>query len=432
MKKIAFYYNNECPKDKDFSGLLSGNPGVGGTEYEILLVSYLLETCDNDLDVCLLTRDEMSLPHPHYHLVGDVGGLFTYCKDNGIDVLVINQSVYNEQTVSQFETCSSRLGIILWDHNGMNNKKLDMTWKSKQVKRVVCCGREMLDMIRDNAVMEKSTYVYNIFPLKEKSYYQKRMDLEDNHNVVYMGALNKVKGFHVLARAWKSILRKVPDAQLYVIGSGRLYNNNTKLGRYGLAVEEFENEIIPYLEDDNGKLLPSVHFCGLMGTEKFDIMGRCKVGVPNPTGYSECLPITTIEMQLMGCNIVTIRHFAYLDTIFNHNYLYRKCDQLADYIAKRLIAPYDDYDRLYNFISEKFSTEKSIARWENILSNIDYPMPLEPLSPINYQMKWLKNILLHIKLLCPVLNKLPMIRSVIDKLSATKLLDNVKIFKFRK
>ena len=414
--KIAFYYNNECSTDKDFSGLLYGNPGVGGTEYEILLVSYLLETRDNGLDVCLLTKNEMTLPHLHYHKVGDVDGLCSYCKVNNIDVLVINQSVYNEQTISQFATYSSDFGLLLWDHNGMNNKKLDMIWKSDQVKRIVCCGREMLDMIRDNAIMEKSTYVYNIFPIEDKPYYQKKMRYDDNHNVVYMGALNKVKGFHVLAHSWKRVLDKVPDAHLYVIGSGKLYNSDAKLGRYGIAVEEFEKEIMPCLEDENGNILPSVHFMGLLGTEKFDIMGKCKVGVPNPTGFSECLPVTTIEMQLMGCNIVTIRHFAYLDTIFNHNFLYRNCNQLADHIVRRLKAPRDDYDSMYNYISEKFSTEKSIKKWENILSNINNPMPLEPLSPINYQMKWLKDILLHIKLLCPALNKMPMVRSVMDKL----------------
>ena len=199
MKKVAFYYNNECAKDKDFSGLLTGNPGVGGTEYEILLVSYLLETRDNGLEVCLLTKNEMTLQHLHYHVVGDVDGLCSYCKDNDIDILVINQSIYDEQTMSKFLTCSSKLSVILWDHNGMRNKKLDMIWKSKQVKKIVCCGREMLDMIRDNAVMEKSTYVYNIFPIKDKSYYLKRMQYDDNHNVVYMGILNKVKGFHTCA-----------------------------------------------------------------------------------------------------------------------------------------------------------------------------------------------------------------------------------------
>ena len=51
------------------------------------------------------------------------------------------------------------------------------------------------------------------------------------HNVVYLGGLNKYKGFHVLAKAWKKVLAEVSDAKLIVLGSGKLYNRETSMGR---------------------------------------------------------------------------------------------------------------------------------------------------------------------------------------------------------
>lgn len=318
-------------------------------------------------------------------------------------MLVINQGQFDPFVFDKYSTC---LNLILWAHNIIPYSKLTIIEKRAYIKRIVCCGREMLELFRDHPVSMKSTYVYNIFPMKSKDWYMSQIDFSDNHNVVYMGMLHPGKGFQVLARSWKSILKKVPDAQLYVIGNGQLYDKNARLGRYGLATEEFENIIMPYLEDTDGNLLPSVHFMGLLGTEKWGIMGKCKVGVPNPTGRSETFCICGIEMQLCGCNIVTIRHFAYLDTIFNQIFLYRKCTQFVDYIVKGLLAPRTDYTALYHFISDKFSMEKSLTRWEELLS-IENSMKLEPISSIHYQMKWLKDKLLHAKMALPILKIIP-------------------------
>lgn len=63
-------------------------------------------------------------------------------------------------------------------------------------------------------------------------------------------------------------IKKVPQAQLYVIGGGNLYNRNAVMGKYGIATQEYENEFMPYITDDDGKILPSVHFCGILGKEK--------------------------------------------------------------------------------------------------------------------------------------------------------------------
>ncbi len=408
--KVGFYFDIAGKDGLDCSNITQGNPGMGGTEYEFLIVSYLLQQRDNGIEPVLFTRSSLTTPHKHVIPVG--GGnlqiLCDLCVENGVGLLVINQREFDDHIFGKY---ADKLSLILWAHNTMSYDMLTQVAKLPYVKRIVCCGREMLELFRDHPVSLKSTYAYNVFPIREAAWYREKIDFSDNHNVVYMGMLGQYKGFHVLAMAWKEVLKQVPDAQLYVIGSGKLYDKNAPLGKYGLASPEFEAMFIPHLVDEEGKILPSVHFLGLLGVEKFEVMGRCKVGVPNPTGISECLPITAIEMQLMGCNITTIHHPAYLDTVVNRAWLYNRTSKLAKYIINRLMAPRDSVEDTHRQLRDKFNEDTSIRRWEHILATADQPMTLEPCSENGYQMKGLKDMLLHAKMKCPALCALPTVET---------------------
>ena len=51
-------------------------------------------------------------------------------------------------------------------------------------------------------------------------------------------------------------------------------------------------------------------------------------------------------------------------------------------------------------------------RWEETLSNLDTPLKIEPVSGNSYQMKPLKNALLHLKIAFPFLNGIVLVRNV--------------------
>lgn len=409
MKKVAFYLDNSSLSSVDFSNLLSGNPGIGGTEYQFLLVSYLLEQRSSNIIPTLITRCKTSAPHKSIYQVDNLFELCEYCSANGIKTIVMNQLVFDEKL---FDNYKDIFDIVLWDHNGMNLKRLNVVNARKYVKRIVCCGREMMDMYRDHPATLKSTYIYNMQPIQPKEWYKERIDFSDNHNVVYMGSIIPTKGFHVLARSWKTVIKHIPDAQLYVIGSGKLYDKNAQLGMYGIAEASYEQQFMKYLIDENGKVLDSVHFLGLLGNEKYEVLGKCKVAVPNPTGDSECLPLTTMEMQLMGCGITTIFHQAYLDTVCNKQWLYHRCRQLASYIVERMNAPREDYDDLYSFVSLRFCVDNNLRRWEETLLSLNEPMQIEDCSSNSYQMKGLKDIILKVKCHIPLLSKIVLVRNV--------------------
>lgn len=395
MKKIAFYLNNPMLPKVDYSTIMNGNPGIGGSEYEFLLVSFLLEERDNGILSFLITNSGNSFPHKNVVPVSDLRGCCDYCAENDVDCIVIDIKHFDKNVLDDY---SGKLDVIIWAHNNVSFSQLDLFCKLDYIRKIVNCGREELELYRDHIATLKSTYIYNIFPVREKSFYLKQMkDRTDNFNVVYMGSLVKVKGFHVLARAWKKILKRIPDAQLFVIGSGKLYDSTAVLGKYGIADERYEELFIPYLLGKDGQLLSSVHFLGVLGEEKFEVLGSCKVAVPNPTGLSETFSITALEMQLMGCNTTTKYYSAYLDTVYNNSSLYKSCTQLADYVVRRFQENLDSFDNLYEYVATNFGINGNIEKWERILITPDCNT-LEDISSYDYHHKKAKDFLLRFKI----------------------------------
>ena len=52
--------------------------------------------------------------------------------------------------------------------------------------------------------------------------------------------------------------------------------------------------------------MPSVHFHGVMGEEKKELIARTSVGVANPSGRTETFGISAIDFSSRGVPVVTI------------------------------------------------------------------------------------------------------------------------------
>lgn len=66
------------------------------------------------------------------------------------------------------------------------------------MKRVVFVGKEEYDSYIDDDIISKSTYIYNMVPIKEKVCNR----IIDVPIVTYVGSLVPAKGFHRLAQIW--------------------------------------------------------------------------------------------------------------------------------------------------------------------------------------------------------------------------------------
>lgn len=401
MQKIAFYINKPTLPNRDYNDLEKGNPGLPGSEYEFLLVSQLLDKRSNDLEIYLLANFKGNLPHSRVIWVTDLESSCIACQELDIKTIVVDVKCFDKKVMDQY----GQLDYIIWAHNLIPIKQLTLFYELDYIKRIVCVGREVMELFRDHPVSWKTNYIYNIFPILDKNHYQALMHNCDNHNVVYMGCLIKEKGFHILAEAWKNILKQIPDAQLYVIGNGRLYDKDAPLGKYGQAAPEYEDMFMPYLTDHNGNILESVHFMGVMGNEKYDIISNCKVGVPNPSGISETFCISGIEMQLYGTIVISPFIPAYVDTFANKQYIFEDKDELCSMVVKALLSE-NDYDKVYTYLSNHFGIESNLKRWEMLF---DGELQIEPISCYRYRFKRLKNFMLNMKCIFPILNHVPIV-----------------------
>lgn len=396
--KVAFYINNSQFPNVDCRNVTEGNPGIGGTWHIFLIVSSQLAIRDNNIDVTTYAQHEGLLPKgPNYKYVKDQEQAIFEADSDGSDYIVISYGGFDWKGFD-YTRLKSKLKIIVWCHNFCALEDLSLFSHESKIAKLITVGREQMDLYRDFPVFDKTDYIYNCVPfprrIKEKalnSPYYKR-----NHRVVYLASLVPAKSFHILAEVWPVILKKIPDAELFVIGSGRTYFKDAQLGSYGIASRDYEPRFMAPLLNPKGELLPSVHFLGNLGCEKYEYINKAKVGVPNPTGSTETFCISAVEMQYLGCSVTAMRAPGYYDTFLNGIITKRSKKAFAKTLIKLLKSevPVVSYSETVEGLQNKFSIETVVQEWETLL-NGDIRDHLHPVNPVHnklYRMKWLKEL----------------------------------------
>lgn len=378
--KIAFYLPNKNLKEVDCTRLEDGNPGIGGTEYIIqATVHYLHKLAPKGIDIILGLEEEYGISNTLKPFV-KVSSIKELIEQVNPDYIAFK---YEDHTYLEatYATKGTKTKLLPWAHNFISRTKLTKLANDNKVARIICVSKEQLNMYRDHKAFLKSVYIYNGMPVTYLEQQKESLPPFKNrpNEVTYIGSIVNFKGFHLLAKAWPEVLKRVPDAQLNVIGSGKLYDRTAKLGPYGIAEASYEAQFMPYLIDANGKLLPSVKFWSVLGTEKNDILKRTRVGVPNPSGVSETFCITALEMQAMGALITTIGFGGFINTVYHTGLLYHHPNNLADCIVKQMHKKDNDLDGFYTFMKENFAFEKVAANWIKLCRDLEYGN-FEPLS----------------------------------------------------
>ena len=291
---------------------------------------------------------------------------------------------------------------------------MDYYANAPAVKKIVYVGREMYDLYRDHPSFKKATYIYNCVNLEGcKEAVAKHPFSKRQHVVTYIGSLVPFKGFHKLAEVWPWVLKEVSDAQLYVIGSGKVYHSSAVLGEYGVAESIYESFFMKYLLTEDGHVMPSVHFMGRMGTEKNHILLKTKVGVPNPTGITETFCLSAVEMQSYGATVVTMKAPGYLDTIKN-GVLCSNTKELAETIVRLLRTDESSsYETAMAYFEKEFSVESALAEWERLLQDKNQDSRKLQLVNPGYRLKWLKEGIRLISAVLPMNRILPSVERVL-------------------
>jgi glycosyltransferase involved in cell wall biosynthesis len=413
--RISYYIDNSTlPNVIHPEEYLASNPGIGGTEYAIITISYLMSK-QNGFNVILFSTSPILIKGSEVQneVVDNLESAITKADELDITAIVFpNVGLSNPYVLKDIK---HQVKLILWCHIFCPDNLMTFFSKHHVIDRYINVGEEQLDVMRDHPEFAKSDYIYN--GIKVFSDYDNLTPFMGRENVVtYIGNIKPYKGFHVLAKAWKRVLDAVPDAQLYVIGSGKLYDRNVRLGKYNIAVEGYENEFMPYLTDERGDILDSVHFLGIMGLEKFEVLKRTKVGVPNPSGVSETFGFSAVEMQMMGCLCATKRCPGYLDTVAPTGILYNNEENLASAIIQLLKREDNDLASTYKFLNDKFSFEVVIKDWIKLFLSLENGGErIHPISSRNmsYHYKWLKEYIRKWKACMPIFKYAPTVERFI-------------------
>lgn len=349
----------------------TGNPGIGGSEYLFLQLAFYLHKFYDDYNVVLLHYNEKSqLPDGIKEVtVENQYQMLDVCENEKIDILI--HQISKKRAWYEYVK-KKRVNLIAWAHIYPSYEECRCIKECENEKRIVFVGKEEYDYYLDDDIIEKAAWIYNMMDFSGEHKYRSQ---NYKKTVTYMGSLVPAKGFHELAKVWPRIVKKVPDAELNVIGTGRVYDRNQTMGKYGIASKDYEESFMPYLINSDGKIMDSVHFLGIVGTEKEDIFVQSAVGVVNPTAIGETFCLSAIEMELCGVPVVSRKLHGLMDTI-RHNQtglLFKNEDEFVKYVVY-LLENKDKNLQLSGkacaFVRENFDAEKLMRKWSELLERV--------------------------------------------------------------
>lgn len=380
--KIGFYMSDSGLYGVDLGNPYQGNPGVGGTQYCFLMLIYSLIKYSN-FEIFIFSCG-FNLKYPEGATVvqiKDIEDALRKSKALNLDFLLL-KTISEPEIYDTIEKIGQK--VICWSHNYILSNVAKKIAESEFIVANVFVGKQQYDRYIDHPVINKSACIFNM--LTDPSL---DISIDENSKIVcYMGSLVPSKGFHVLAMMWKDILKEVPDAILHVIGSGKLYTRKSKLGSLGVADAKYEEYFTPYLSE-NGKLLDSVKFLGILGKEKYIEFAKSAVGVVNPTARTEIFSISIMEMASMKLPVVTLNKNGFPDSILNGKtgILANSQQGIKDgiiYLLKNKSSRLTMGENAKNYI-KNFTPEKILPQWLDLFENLKkglikqrYSSPVRP------------------------------------------------------
>ncbi len=313
--RIGFYLANRQIPDVDLRYPRLGNPGCGGTEFLFsALPHYLAKLHGHALCPIIFANHVDFLPDNVSAIrVEDVCDGAYAAKEEGCSFFIYRPHRHVDSRILDLIN-ELQLPAIGWLHLTPTMPHLRRMANTPYLKAIVCVEHEQYDLIQDSPAYEKLTYIVNGFDVD--GFQPSSRPKKDPCLVAYLGAIVPQKGFHLLAKIWKKVLNRCPQARLVVIGTGALYDSGSRLGPWGIASEIYEEKhIVPYLIDEKGDLHPSVCFMGKLGIEKKEILSQALVGIANPTGQTENCPGSALEFQACGTAVVSGAFYGLLDTV---------------------------------------------------------------------------------------------------------------------
>lgn len=371
--KIAFVLDS-IKENIDYSNYDIPNPGIGGTQFLIWTVSSNLAERNNGLNIYLFSEKKSGFSRSLNVIEEtDIIKCIEICSELQIDYLVLRGPFLKKEIFDAVD--KYQVKTIMWSHNFENYITLKNCQSSKYLKKNICVSYEQLDLIRDTNLYSKSTAIYNGMNF---SYFDDIEVEPHRYRVCYIGNLYPESGYETIIDAWKDVEKKVPQAELVIIGGNNLYDINKMKSAYSKkSFENLKKKEEQVFLDFSGRLKDTIKFVGVRGgIDKLKIMASAYVGIANITLAGDTFGLAAVEFQALGVPVVSINKYGVRETVSNGKtgILVDKKSQLANTICELL--ENEDLHNKYSiegkkFARENFSIDKIILEWEEFFLNID-------------------------------------------------------------
>jgi glycosyltransferase involved in cell wall biosynthesis len=382
---IGFYLDiSQYVTDIDLSNPMSGNPGIGGTQYEIILLAHTLANTFSNLKVVIFSNNRCQLHNKNIKLIltKSYDDLILFSNNYMVDYLVLTNMDINENVCELLDAYNVK--AISWTHVYIDYRQANLIYNTKNILRNIFVSNQQYDYYFDHPIINKSIVIFNGIPIFNQMY--NKQDSRTKNIITYMSGLYYSKYFHIFAKYWNRIHKKIPSSILNVIGSGNLYNHTAPLGPLGVASSDYEHYFSSFLRDSNGNIPNNIIFHGNLGNEKKHIFSKTKVGAVNPTGITETFCISVVEMASYGIPVVTKNAWAYPDVI-----IHGKTGLLSNSergISRNIVKILSN-DKLrenlsegaFEFVKFNFNIELISTHWFNLLINLSMNNKINKIKP---------------------------------------------------
>lgn len=303
--KVVLFIDNHSMDKVDISELSKGNPGIGGTQYEMFLLAYLMFIRNKDIDFHLvLTHKQNGFDFPNIHVIDRFDDVFSFCEVNKVDVAIMREN--NRYNLIKGLT---KTKVIFWVHNFISYPVVRQIGLEDNIKRVIFVSKQHYDFYIEYNLNKKANYIFNTLAFPQSLPKQ----VEKQNNVVFTGNIVPIKRLHLVTKIWPYIHKKVPDSKLLVIGTGANAHRDVELGPHKLATAEYESKIFKPLEKHN--LIDTVEFLGIKGIDKNEIIQTAKVGVSPNKDETFCL--SAAEYIINGVPVVGVSRGGINDVVLH-------------------------------------------------------------------------------------------------------------------
>ena len=292
------------------------NPGIGGTEFQLLrLLSELQERYNNFLEIIALTDEQTN-----FNFLNGVSTdtLRSVCsnKDNSDATLIINSGGCEDNFSIIKKTKFKK--ILFWIHHPFDKPKCLLAKKIKA--EIISCG--LFQYFSNSIYIGRHSYINNFFYEKNILLASKKPCKDENLkknsnsqiNIGFLGNLRSSKGFHILAEYWNeistSLIKLGFNPKLIVIG-GQLNPPEGRISKK-LKIEKNYERLILKLFKNNMEIPKNVYFTGIVDNP-YSYASKLDLCVVNPIGVAEAASQTILELYALSIPVVTSTRYGMCD-----------------------------------------------------------------------------------------------------------------------